>query len=59
LTVSFFKVVLKGCGRFSDRGYLNPQFMLKKEANAVLAAEATYGSGVQDSGDGCANLDID
>jgi len=42
LTVSFFNVVLKGCGHFSDGGYLNPEFMLKKERNAVLAAEATY-----------------
>jgi predicted dienelactone hydrolase len=42
LSVSFFNVVLKDCGHFSDGGYLNPEFMLKKEAHAVLAAEATY-----------------
>jgi len=42
LSVSFFNVVLKGCGHFSDGGYLNPEFMLKKEPHAVLAAEATY-----------------
>jgi hypothetical protein len=50
--VSFFNVVLKECGHFSDGGYLNPQFMLKKEANAVLAAEATYLPSDQDNGAG-------
>ena len=42
LSVSFFNVVLKGCGHFSDGGYLNPHFMLQKEPDAVLSAEATY-----------------
>jgi dienelactone hydrolase len=42
LSVSFFNVVLKGDGHFSDGGYLNPEFMLKKEAHAVRCAKATY-----------------
>jgi hypothetical protein len=56
LSVSFFKIVLKGCGHF-DRGYLNPRFMLEKEANAVLAAEATYHPSDQDNDDDCADID--
>jgi hypothetical protein len=57
LTVSFLNVVLKGCGHFSNGGYLNPEFMLKKEPNAVLAAEATYQASNQQNSNGCADLD--
>jgi predicted dienelactone hydrolase len=42
LSVSFFNVVLKGDGHFSDGGYLNPEFMLKNEPHAVRCAKATY-----------------
>jgi hypothetical protein len=49
LMVSLFKFVLKGCGHVPNRGYLNPRFMLKKEPNAVLAAEATFQSRGRDS----------
>jgi hypothetical protein len=56
LMVSFFNVVLKRCGHFSDGGYLNPRFMLKKEPDAVLRAEATYGPSDQDNTTGCPDL---